>query len=378
MQKQFIKGLVTKAAEGKYKVLASTSAIDRQGDSIDQQGWDLSNFKLNPVMPWAHDYSELPVAKVTNIEVTKLGLEAEFEFAPAEGNPKAQQIKVLYDEGYLNAVSVGFIPKDRKGNVILKAELLEISFVPVPANQEALRLTMKAIDDNPMLTDEYRAQLKTMFADFEKKGEIADELDAEEAFEKKWENWCKIQDIFSAFWNVYFAEETPVENFASLLQESIGLLQIIADGGELPSETAEAGDQGDGSADGEGEMRAVKTAISADTTVKFLEFVVAKAGRTLSKKTLEKIDAAIESMKGATSVLEELKTASSEEDQDGNGDTSSKDEKGIDIPALKSKLMQLSADDLKLYRQKFVADDKVNELSLSVVNALMREKGIKA
>lgn len=365
MQKQFIKGLVTKAEDGKYRVLASTSAIDRQGDSIDQRGWDITNFKLNPVMPWAHDYSALPVAKATSIEVTTKGLEAEFEFAPAEGNPMAQQVKVLYDQGYLNAVSVGFIPKERKGAIISKAELLEISFVPVPANQEALRLSCKAIDGNSDLDESLKQILKQTL----EKGAVAQELTAEEMWEKKCEKMDGVYDILSAFWKVYFDEVTPVEDFATLLTEAIGLLQALTTE-DVPAEEA----------DTEEAKGIVKSTMSAETKAVFLE-TLAKSGRTLSKKTLEKMDEAITSMKTATSVLEELKAASSD-DQDGNGEASQAEEKGtttetIDVPTLEERIISLSADDLVLYRQGLVAKDKSNEHALSIVNAKMRELGIK-
>lgn len=355
MQKQYFKGLVTKSENGKYKVLASTSAVDRQGDSIDQAGWDISNFKLNPVMPWAHDYSALPIAKATSIAVTQRGLEAEFEFAPEEGNPMAQQVKVLYDNGYLNAVSVGFIPKERKGMVISKAELLEISFVPVPANQEALRLSFKSIDDNNTLDDSLRAILKQTL----EKGAVTDEMNAEEVWESKWKNWEEVQDIISALWKVYFDEATPVENFGALLAETITLLQAIPN--EVPADTAETD--------------AIKTAILPENTKAFADFM-AKSGRTLSKKTLDNISKAITSMKDATTVLEEL-TAASSENQDGNGDDSSAESEEVDETPLEEKGIVFSNEDMVIIRQTLVAKDKTNELALSIVNNYMKSVGIK-
>jgi HK97 family phage prohead protease len=146
MDKIFIKAYIQKAGEKTYKFLASTNAVDRQGDSVDQSGWELKNFMNNPVFLWAHRYDELPLGKATMISVTANGLEAEMVFADEEGNPKAQQVKKLVDDGILNAVSVGFIPKERNGNIITRAELLEISIVPVPANQEALALAYKDMD----------------------------------------------------------------------------------------------------------------------------------------------------------------------------------------------------------------------------------------
>ena len=94
MNKKYLKSLISKSAdaENTYTFLASTNAIDRQGDSIDQKGWDLTNFKTNPVVVWAHDYSELPIGKVLSISVTDKGLEAQFEFTPENGNPKGQQV----------------------------------------------------------------------------------------------------------------------------------------------------------------------------------------------------------------------------------------------------------------------------------------------
>jgi len=146
MNKIFIKSHIEKAGEKTYRFLASTSSIDRQGDSIDQSGWELKNFMGNPVILWAHRYDELPLGKVIQLSVTESGLEAEIVFADEESNPKAQQVKKLVDDGILNAVSVGFIPKERNGNVITRAELLEISIVPVPANQDALALAYKNMD----------------------------------------------------------------------------------------------------------------------------------------------------------------------------------------------------------------------------------------
>lgn len=343
MQKIYFKGLVTKSEEGKYKVLASTAAVDRHGDIVDQNGWDLTNYKANPVMLWAHNYSELPVAKATGIEITELGLEAEFEFAPSDANPKAAMIQKLYDDGFLNAVSVGFIPKERKGNVITKSELLEISFVPVPANQEALRLAMKSMDISLLP---------------ELKGAVSDQLTAEEIWEEKYKKWNGICDILSAFWTVFFDENTPVENFNPLLNETITLLQELADS---DSTLADEEDE---------EKALVKTAISPESTQKFLTFtseIAEKSGRTLSKKTIESLEKAIDSIKGAATVLEELKSSSVE--QDGTDEPAETAEEKIEEAPTG---IVLSEEDMKQIRQSLVANDKSNELALSIVNAHLR------
>lgn len=128
---------------GSFEVVVSTADPDRQGDTIDQAKWDLSMYKMNPVVLWGHDYYSLPIGLCESIEVDDKGnLVAKGKFAPASANPFAQQVRQLYDSKIVRATSVGYIPagmrmdgKDAEGN-----ELLEFSFVPVPANAYALSL----------------------------------------------------------------------------------------------------------------------------------------------------------------------------------------------------------------------------------------------
>lgn len=135
----------TKAAEdsGRFRVVISTDDIDRQGEVVDQNGWDLAPYLTNPVVLWAHDYYSLPIGVCDKIGLDdigggKKGLVAEGQFAPAEANPFAQQVRKLYDAGIVRTTSVGFIAQEMQGNTVTKAELLEFSFVPVPANPYAL------------------------------------------------------------------------------------------------------------------------------------------------------------------------------------------------------------------------------------------------
>lgn len=63
-------------------------------------------------------------------------------------NPVAQIAKDLYKEGMLNAVSVGFIVKQRNSadyKIIEQAELLEVSFVAIPCNPNALSTEQRKI-----------------------------------------------------------------------------------------------------------------------------------------------------------------------------------------------------------------------------------------
>lgn len=128
--------------------IASTEAVDRDGEVIKQTGWDLTNFLKNPVLMLMHNYQEFPVGRVEKIGVE--GGKLTFEAVFTEATQKAIEAYALVKEGILSAFSVGFIPREydpSDNNMITKAELLEISLVPVPANPEAVVLA-KAYKEN--------------------------------------------------------------------------------------------------------------------------------------------------------------------------------------------------------------------------------------
>lgn len=128
--------------------VASTEAVDRMGDSIKLAGWRLDRFKSNPVILFGHDSHDLPIGKAVAVGVEGDALVVTVQFASAEANPEAEKVFRLIEGGFLNAVSVGFIPikwqfvddqeTGRCGLDILEAELLEISVVCVPALADAL------------------------------------------------------------------------------------------------------------------------------------------------------------------------------------------------------------------------------------------------
>jgi len=129
----------------------SVESEDRDGDIIEVAGWELDNYKKNPVFLWAHNYRQPPVGKAVNVWVEDKTLFFDIKFATKEEYEFADTIYRLYKGEYLRAVSVGFIPKewearyegegrDRRwlGNTFKRQELLELSAVPVPAHQDAL------------------------------------------------------------------------------------------------------------------------------------------------------------------------------------------------------------------------------------------------
>lgn len=118
-----------------FEVVMSTSDEDRQGDALDQSGWDFKYFDENPVLLWAHNYQSFPIGIITDIEIQGDKTVATGKFAPSGMNPEADLACALYQEKILRAVSPGYIQNDDGTR-----ELLEVSFCPVPAGRHALSL----------------------------------------------------------------------------------------------------------------------------------------------------------------------------------------------------------------------------------------------
>ncbi len=140
----------------------STGVEDRDRDTINPKGWNLKNYKKNPVVLWAHSYGTPPIAQGLKVWIEDEKLKAIAKFTDEELYPFGYMIYRMCKAGFLNATSVGFQPtkwEDRRndeglwlGYNFLKQELLEFSVVPVPSNPEALIEARSAgIDTEPMV-----------------------------------------------------------------------------------------------------------------------------------------------------------------------------------------------------------------------------------
>ena len=130
-----------------YIAVASSEIEDRQGEVVKVDGWDLKNFKKNPVLLLFHDHHSLPVGKAEKIwidkEDKKLMFKPVFETVTERGRAIAELVK----QGFLNTFSVGFRPIDSDGNTFTKQELHEISLVNVPANPDAMMRAYKSLEE---------------------------------------------------------------------------------------------------------------------------------------------------------------------------------------------------------------------------------------
>lgn len=129
--------------------IASTDTPDRYGDIVDQRGWDLAAYKRNPIVLLNHNPQQLPIGKGhAYVKNGQLMLDVRFD----KNDDMAQRVERKVRDGFINAVSVGFQPSEsiqrnklptdhpyygKSGYYFPKSELLEVSIVTIPANNEA-------------------------------------------------------------------------------------------------------------------------------------------------------------------------------------------------------------------------------------------------
>lgn len=273
---------------GTFEMVISTDDIDRHGEIVDQKGIDFSAYMKNPVVLWGHNHNQIPVGITDEIYTRNAGAQtqtvAKGRFASHEF---AQTLRALFDAGMLKTSSIGFIPKEYNGATITKSELLEWSFVSIPANPYALALgksgfnveeliakgvflgEIKHGDDIETPVEEEKVdetvdnseentttpQVETPVEptpeetietpvetpeevvvetpEPEEKGLLSDEVAEIDMRKEKYAKFEKMDRLFWAFCDVYFDEETPVEEFDNLVSEFISLLTGATTEGRL-------------------------------------------------------------------------------------------------------------------------------------------------
>jgi len=113
--------------------------VDRSGDSVLPSGYNLDNFLKNPILLSYHSKSE-PVGKIVDLSIGIHGLEITAEVHEALNH------KVFYavEQGILKTFSIGFKALDASYDpeydiyYYRAVELLEVSIVSVPDNQDSL------------------------------------------------------------------------------------------------------------------------------------------------------------------------------------------------------------------------------------------------
>ncbi len=159
-----MRGSVLRAPADNSRVVtfrASTPRIDRHGTRVDPSGLKTDAYDKNPIFVWGHDAygsmfggtpdMEHVLGRVIAHRKSSQAFDIDVEFATEEENPKADRAFKLVKKGFLNAVSIGFIPLkwhdegEEAGKMPLRvydeAEITEISLVSLPSNQDCIALS---------------------------------------------------------------------------------------------------------------------------------------------------------------------------------------------------------------------------------------------
>jgi hypothetical protein len=152
----------------------STDAMDRIGDVVDIPGIRTANHQRNPVVFWNHAKQlTLPIGKTvdgagsyTVILSDNAATQTTFF---SQSLLEAEQIFRLIDEGIINANSIAFdnnrvqpifVAGVRKGLHVLECDLLEISWVGLPINPEAVRKAIDSLVCGRVLAEPIRRSLE--------------------------------------------------------------------------------------------------------------------------------------------------------------------------------------------------------------------------
>ena len=159
---------------------ANTSDKDRTGDIVLPDAWTkgIENFRRNPILLYQHDHGK-PIGRVNAVTVDKKGIFV--DASVSEAGERQHGIKTLIKDGALKSFSVGFRVKDADYDKISDTfyikdlELLEISVVSVPANQNSLFSIKKSFEDN----QDY-LEFKKQFIEEEKTKDLTESETVEE------------------------------------------------------------------------------------------------------------------------------------------------------------------------------------------------------
>ena len=153
---------VTSAPVVDNEFVMSDETVDRMDEVISSEGWNMADFKRNPIALFGHR-SDFPIGKWKNVRVKDKQLRGTLEMAPEGTSERIDEIRRLIAAGILKAVSVGFRPKKKEllGEEAdswfgpfkyLEQDLVECSLVSVPANPNALAIA-KSLKVSPATID---------------------------------------------------------------------------------------------------------------------------------------------------------------------------------------------------------------------------------
>lgn len=144
-------------AERRILITISTASVDRDRDTINQEGWITTYYEQNPVVLWAHQYNGLPLGTGELVK-TPERLMAWDTFHDRDLYPFADTVyrMMTLPVPSLRMASVGYraetyqMNEDRRGVDFQTQELYEHSIVPIGSNRDALAAAKSALGSDIM------------------------------------------------------------------------------------------------------------------------------------------------------------------------------------------------------------------------------------
>tara|TARA_R110000822_G_scaffold155168_1_gene294961 strand:- start:3427 stop:4005 length:579 start_codon:yes stop_codon:yes gene_type:complete len=130
------------SSENPMDFVLSDESVDRMGDVIRADGWDLRQFKANPIALFGHSHDQI-LGVWENVRIEGKKLMGSLRLAKPGTSPLIDTVRSLLEQKILKSVSVGFqpieaTPRKSGGYDFTKSALHEVSVVAVPANPNAL------------------------------------------------------------------------------------------------------------------------------------------------------------------------------------------------------------------------------------------------
>lgn len=125
-----------------FDFVISDGSLDRHGTRINPKGWELSNFKRNPIALFGHS-SGFPIGRWENVRAEGGKIIGKLMPAMKGTSARIDELISLIEQGILRAVSVGFSVLEygvpgKSDFDFERQELHEVSLVSVPSNTNAL------------------------------------------------------------------------------------------------------------------------------------------------------------------------------------------------------------------------------------------------
>jgi HK97 family phage prohead protease len=208
----------------------SDESVDRLGDVIMSDGWQLEEFKKNPIALWGHDAHEPPLGTWQNLRVEQKQLVGDLQLAPKGTSDRIDEIARLVEANVIRAASVGFRAIERKprlvgekqvGEIYVKHTLVETSLCAIPANPNALAI-MKSLN----ISDETR---RLVFVESDKKDKPQRRADHIGEFAKlhELERWSPAEARKAKLWIEGFVKMYPDNRFYRKLYKLFDEMEVV-------------------------------------------------------------------------------------------------------------------------------------------------------